>query len=126
MISLHANPINIDEDSSSNWVNNNSNTDTLVQNNRGEGSHNADVDQGSAVPETPQKDTYSSKGELIINRNRHGPKVNDEPPLKMSRQILHQVDDDLGIQEAECRAVNELLAEKIDHTYFETSQIILN
>lgn len=85
MISLHANPINIDEDSSSNWVNNNGNTATLVQNNRDKRSHNADVDQGSAVRETPQKDTYSSKGELIINRNRHGPKVNDEPPLKMSR-----------------------------------------
>ena len=101
-------------------------THTLVQNNRDKRSHNADVDQGSAVRETPQKDTYSSNGELIINRNRHGLKVNDEPPLKMSREILHQVDDDLGIQEAECRAVNELLAEKIDHTYFETSQIILN
>ena len=39
----------------------------------------------------------------------------------MSREILHQVDDDLGIQEAEGLAVDELLPEKIDHAYFESS-----
>ena len=39
----------------------------------------------------------------------------------MSREILHQVDDDLGIQEAEGPAVDELLAEKINHAYFESS-----
>ena len=39
----------------------------------------------------------------------------------MSKEILHQVDDDLGIQEAEGVAVDELLVEKIDHTYFESS-----
>ena len=39
----------------------------------------------------------------------------------MSREILHQVDDDLGIQEAEGSAVDELLAEKINHAYFESS-----
>ena len=39
----------------------------------------------------------------------------------MSREILHQVDDDLGIQEAECLAVDKLLAEKIGHAYFASS-----
>ena len=34
---------------------------------------------------------------------------------------MHQVDDDLGIQEAEGPAVDELLAEKINHAYFESS-----
>ena len=62
-----------------------------------------------------------SIGELFRNRKRHGSKDDDEPPLKMSRQILHQVDNDLGIEEAKDLAVNELLAEKIDHAYFESS-----
>ena len=39
----------------------------------------------------------------------------------MSREILHQVDDDLGIQEVEGPAVYELLATKIGHAYFESS-----
>ena len=52
---------------------------------------------------------------------RHGSTNQDEPPLKMSRKILHQFDDDLGIQEAEGPAVDELLAEKINHAYFESS-----
>ena len=39
----------------------------------------------------------------------------------MSRKILHQVDDDLGIQEAEDPAVDELVAERINHTYFEST-----
>ena len=43
------------------------------------------------------------------------------PPLKMSREVLHQFDNDLVIQEAEGPAVDELLAEKIDHAYFESS-----
>ena len=38
----------------------------------------------------------------------------------MSREILHQVDDGLGISEAEDPAVDELLAEKTDHAYFES------
>ena len=38
----------------------------------------------------------------------------------MSREILHQVNDDLGIQETEGLAVDELLAEKIGHAYFES------
>ena len=37
----------------------------------------------------------------------------------MSREILHQVDDDLGIQETDGPAVDEFLAEKIDHAYFQ-------
>ena len=48
-ISLHTNRTNIDEDSGFNSVNNNGDTDTLVQNNRDKGSHNTDADQGSAV-----------------------------------------------------------------------------
>ena len=39
----------------------------------------------------------------------------------MSREILHQVDDDMGIQEAEGLAVDEFLPEKIGHAYFESS-----
>ena len=39
----------------------------------------------------------------------------------MSREILHQVDDDMGIQEAEGLAVDEFLPEKIGHVYFESS-----
>ena len=39
----------------------------------------------------------------------------------MSREILHQVEDDLGIQEAKGLAVDELLAEKTDHAYFDSS-----
>ena len=42
-------------------------------------------------------------------------------PLKMSRAILHQVDFDLGMQEAKGLAVGELLAGKTDHAYFESS-----
>ena len=79
-ISLYANSTNIDEDS---------------------GSHNTDTDQGSAVGGTPQKDTDSLIRELFRNRKRKSSKDDDKPPLKMSREILHQVGDDLGIQEAE-------------------------
>ena len=39
-ISLHANSTNIDEDSGSNRVNNNGETDTPVQNDRDKGFHN--------------------------------------------------------------------------------------
>ena len=39
----------------------------------------------------------------------------------MSREILHPVDDDLDIQEFEGLAVDELLAAKIGHAYFESS-----
>ena len=39
----------------------------------------------------------------------------------MSREILHQVDDDLDIQEAEGLAADEFLPEKIGHVYFESS-----
>ena len=39
----------------------------------------------------------------------------------MSREILHQVDDDLGIQEAKGLPVDELLAEKTDHAYSDSS-----
>ena len=39
----------------------------------------------------------------------------------MSLKILHQVGDDLEIQEAEGLALNELLAKTIDHAYFESS-----
>ena len=40
---------NIDENSGANMVNDNGETDTLVQNNRYKGSHNTDAEQGSAV-----------------------------------------------------------------------------
>ena len=120
-ISLHANPTNIDEDSGSNRVSNDGETDTPTQNDRDKGSHNKDADQGSAVGGTPQKDTDSSIGELFRNRKRHSSKDDDEPPLKMSREILHPVDDDLDIQEVEGLAVDELLAAKIGHAYFESS-----
>ena len=96
-LSLHTNPINIDEDSASNRVNNNEDTDTPVPNNRDKSSHNTDVDQGSAIGGVPQKDRDSSIGELSRNRKRHGSKDDNEPPLKMSREILRQVDNDLGI-----------------------------
>ena len=39
----------------------------------------------------------------------------------MSREILHQVDDDLGIQKVEGLAVDELLATKTGHAYCESS-----
>ena len=120
-ISFHANTTNIDEDSGSNRINNNGETDTPAQNDRDKGSHNIDADQDSAVGGTPQKDTYSSIGELFRNRKRQSSKDDDETPLKMSRKILHQVDDDLGIQEVEGLAVDELLAAKIGHAYFESS-----
>ena len=96
-------------------------TETSVQNNRDKGSHNTDAGQGSAVRGTPQKDTDFSIGDLFRNRKRHGSIDEDELPLKMSREILHQVDDDLSLQEAEGPAVDELLAEKINHAYFESS-----
>ena len=120
-ISFHTNPTNIDEDSGFNRVNNNGGTDTPVQNNRDKGSHNTDADQGSAVAGIPQKDTDSSIGELFRNRKRHDSKDDDDTPLQMSREILHQVNDNLGIQEAEGVAVDELLVEKIGHAYFESS-----
>ena len=113
-ISLHAKPTNFDEDSGSNRVNNNGATDTQAQNNR-------DTDQGSAVGGTLQKDTDSSIGELFRNIKGYGSKDDSEPPLKMSWEILHQVDNDLGILEAEGPAVDELVAETIDHAYFESS-----
>ena len=69
-ISLHTNPTNIDEGSVSNRINNNGDTDTLVQNNRDKGSHNTDADQVSALKGTPQKDTDSLIGELFRNRKR--------------------------------------------------------
>ena len=50
-ISLHANPTNIGEDSDSNRVNNNGETDTPAQNDRDKSSHDIDADQGSAVGE---------------------------------------------------------------------------
>ena len=96
-ISLHANPTNIDEDSSSNSVNNYGETDTPAQNDRDKDSHNIDADQGFAIGGTPQKGTDCSIGELFRNRKRHSSKDDDETPLKMSWEILYQVDDDLGI-----------------------------
>ena len=39
----------------------------------------------------------------------------------MSREILHQVDDDLDMQEAAGLAADEFLPEKIGHVYFESS-----
>ena len=120
-IFLHANPTNIDEVLGSNRINNNGDTNTPVQNNKDKGSHNTDAGQGSAVRGTRQKDIVSSIGDLFRNRKRHGSTDEDEPPLKVGREILHQVDDDLGIQEAEGPAVDELLSEKINHAYFETS-----
>ena len=120
-ISLHANPTNIDEDSCSNRVNNNGDIDTPVQNSRGKGSHNTDADQGSEIGGISQKDTVSSIGELFRNRKRHGSKDDDELSLKMSREILHQVEDDLGIQEPDGLAVDEFLTEKIGHAYFDSS-----
>ena len=44
----------------------------------------------------------------------------------MSREILHQVEDDLGIQEAKGLAVDELLAEKLTIHTLSHQQIILN
>ena len=120
-ISLHANLTNIDEGSDSNRVNNTGETDTSDQNVRDKGSHNIDADQVSAAGGIPQKDTDSSIGELFVTRKRHSSKDDDETPLKMSREILYQVGDDLGIQEVEGLAVDELLAAKIGHTYFESS-----
>ena len=76
-------------------------TDTPVQNNRDKGFHNTDADQGSAVRGTPQKDRDFSIGDLFRNRKKHSSTDEDEPSLKMSREILHQVDKNLGIQEAE-------------------------
>ena len=114
-ISLDANPTSIDEVSGSKRINNNGETDTPVQNNRGKGSNNTDADQSSAVRGTPQKDANSSLGDLFRNRKRYGSTDEDKPSLKMSREILHQVDDDLGIQEAEGPAVDKLLAEKINY-----------
>ena len=67
-ISLDANPTSIDEVSGSNRINNNGETDTPVQNNRGKGFHNTDSNQSSAVRGTPQKDTDSSIGDLFRNR----------------------------------------------------------
>ena len=92
-----------------------------VQNNRDKGSYNTDADQGSATRVTLQKDTDFSIGDPFRNMKRHGSTNQDEPPLKMSREILHQVDDDLGVQEAKGPAADELLAEKINHAYFESS-----
>ena len=46
---------------------------------------------------------------------RHSSKDDDELPLRMSREILHQVDNDLGIEEVVGLAVDELLAKKIGH-----------
>ena len=60
-ISLYANPTNIDEDSASNRINNNGDTDTPVQNNSGKGLHNTDADQVSAVGDP-------SKGCRFLNR----------------------------------------------------------
>ena len=120
-ISLHANPTNIDEASGSNTININGDTDTQVQNNRDKGSHNTDADQGSAGRGTSQKVTDSSVRDLFRNRERYCSTDEDKPPLKIAREILHQIDDDLGIQEAEGPAVDELLAGKINHTYFESS-----
>ena len=120
-ISLHANLTNIDEDSDSNRVNNNGEKYNSDQNDRDKGSHNIDADQVSAARGISQKDTDSSLGELFITRKRHSSKDDDEPPLKMSREILHQVGDELGIQEVEGLAVDELLAAKIGHAYFESA-----
>ena len=39
----------------------------------------------------------------------------------MNRQILNQVDDDLGIQESKGLYIGKILAEKIEHAYFDTS-----
>ena len=104
-ISLHANPTNIDVVSGSNRIKNSGDTDTPVQNNRNKGSHygdtdtpvqnnrekgshNTEADQGSAVRGTPQKNIDSSIGDLFRNRKRHGSIDEDEPQLKMSREIL--------------------------------------
>ena len=52
---------------------------------------------------------------------RHSSKDDNELPLRKSREILHQVDNDLGIEEVVGLAVDELLAKKIGHAYFKSS-----
>ena len=39
----------------------------------------------------------------------------------MTREILNQVDDELDIQQSEGLCINKILAEKIEHAYFDTS-----
>ena len=96
-ISLHANLTNIDEDSASKRVNNNGDTDTPVQNNRDKvpiiQMQIKVLQQGESLKsiQIPQQKSY-----LEIEK-RHGSKDDDELPLKISREILNLVDDDLGL-----------------------------
>ena len=54
--------------------------------------------------------------EKYISLDRAG-----KPPLKMTKEILNQVDDDLGIQESEGPCIDKILAEKNKRAYFNTS-----
>ena len=60
------------------------------------------------------KDADSPIGKIFRNKKRQqiSQDRNGKPPLKMSREILDQVDNDLGIQESEGPYIDKMLAEK--------------
>ena len=80
------------------------------------------TDVGSGV----NKDDSSSVGELLRNRKRHLPSAdaNDTtrpPPIKMSWEILGQVEDDIFVLDEEMLSVDTELAKKIERIFFESS-----
>ena len=59
---------------------------------------------------------FKNRKRQYISLDRAG-----KPPLKMTKEILNQVDDDLGIQESEDPCIDKILAEKNKRAYFNTS-----
>ena len=69
------------------------------------------------------KDAVFLIEQIFKNRKRQYSSLgrDGEPPLKMTKEILNQVDDDLGIQESEGPCIDKILAEKNKRAYFNTS-----
>lgn len=68
--------------------------------------------------------TLFSVGELFRNRKRHLPNAdaNDPtPPIKMSWEILCQVEDDFSVLDEKGPSVHTELAKKIENVFFESS-----
>ena len=65
-------------------------------------------------------------GELFRNRKRHLPNAdaNDPktpPPIKMSRDILGQVEDNFSVLDEKGPSVDTEVAKKIENVFFESS-----
>ena len=62
-------------------------------------------------------------GEIFRNAKRqdNSPDRDGEPLLKLKREKFNNADDDLAIQESEGQCINNILPEKVEHAFFDTT-----